>query len=124
MLHLINGCVNIKMPKERGYKNMAFRRWAPSKAQKRAFAQKMDEVLEYCKANEISCSASMDSFYFFIGDQSYRVSNHSVESSKWHDGRKKDVKYIHASKTRLIEIHQALLKGLKLNGRGEVIHND
>lgn len=106
---------------ERKYKNMGFRKWTPSKAQKRAFAQKMDEVYEYCKENGISASATLDSFYFEIDGQSYRVSNHSVESSPYHDGRKESVKYIHASKTRLIEIHKALKSGLTLNGHGEVV---
>ena len=57
----------------------------------------------------------------------YRVSNHSVESSnlksggKWHEeGREKGVVYIHASKTRIIEIYQNLEKGLQLDGRGNV----
>ena len=104
---------------------MAFgRRWTPSRAQKRAFAQTMDEVAEYCRNNHISASTSMDSFYFEINGQGYRVSNHSVESSPYHSaGERKrfSTRYIHASKTRLIEIHKALLAGKTLNGRGEEV---
>ena len=55
----------------------------------------------------------------------YRISNHSVESSNrncvWHrEGRIKGVLYIHASKTRIIEIYQNLEKGFQLDGRGNI----
>lgn len=75
-------------------------RWRPSKSAKRAFAQKMDEIDDFCKKNGISQSSRGDSYYFWIDDQYYRVSNHSVESSyKYHpNGRDEDTIYIHASK--------------------------
>jgi hypothetical protein len=70
----------------------------------------------------------MDSFYFDINGQKYRVSNHSVESShrnsggQYHqDGREDDTIYIHASKTRIADIHKLLLAGHKLDGRGCVV---
>lgn len=117
------------------------RKWKPSRSKARQFAQQMDEVRAYCDANSVRYSSSMDSFYFTINGQDYRVSNHSVEASnsraygvdpftgewvqkreKYHEGgRLDDTVYIHASKTRIIEIHQALLAGKKLNGRGMVV---
>ena len=64
-------------------------------------------------------------YYFMLNGIEYRISNHSVESSNrnggWHrEGRIKGVVYIHASKTRIIEIYQNLEKGLQLDGRGNV----
>ena len=98
-------------------------KWKPNKAKKENFKQKMDEIERFCEAHGISSSISMDSFYFTINGQNYRVSNHSVESSPhWHPfGRLGDVTYIHASKTRLIEIYTALMDGKKLNGNGQVV---
>jgi ribosome biogenesis GTPase A len=109
-------------------------KWKPSRAQARAFAAEMAEISEYCIAHGISQSASGDSYYFEVNGQSYRVSNHSVESSNaaafdeltgekrreiYHEGgRKAGVVYIHASKTRIREIHQDLLAGYELDGRG------
>lgn len=103
---------------------MAYK-WKPSKSAARAFAQQMREIEDYCIENNISSSYNNDSYYFTINGQNYRVSNHSVEASrrnsggKYHqDGRSDEVIYIHASKSRLIEIHQALLRGEKLDGNG------
>ena len=108
-------------------------KWTPSKKAAKEFAQKMDEISGYCATNGIGCSSNMDSFYFFISGQEYRVSNHSIEASnararnfmgtqvreKYHpDKGEHDVIYIHASKTRLIDIHMDLLAGRKLDGRG------
>lgn len=109
------------------------RRWQPSKTAKREFAQKMDEVKEFCDANSIGYSRNMDSFYFLVNGRSYRVSNHSIESSNaaayddvfgqtrevYHpEGREADVIYIHASKTRICEIYKDLKAGYVLDGRG------
>lgn len=110
-------------------------RWQPSKEQKREFAEKMEEIKEFCRINNIHASSSKDSYYFTIRGQNYRVSNHSVEASNarafniydeqirelYHpDGREDDVIYIHASKTRIIEIYNNLIAGIKLDGRGNV----
>lgn len=104
---------------------MAYRRWKPSRSKAREFARLMSEIEEYCDEHGISHSLSSDSYYFEIGGQEYRVSNHSVEASyrnsggKWHmGGRDADVVYIHASKTRIIEIYEDLKAGYKLDGRG------
>ena len=94
------------------------REYKPSKAKAKAFAQQMNEIYEFCVENGISQSMRGDSYYFTIASQKYRVSNHSVESSTWHDGRNDDVIYIHAGKTRIIEIYENLKQGLKLDGRG------
>ena len=110
-------------------------RWKPSKAAKKAFAEKMDAVDAFCKANGIQSSHSDDSYYFIINDQEYRVSNHSVEASNkrafdengnqtrrlYHpEGREHSVVYIHASKTRIIQIYNDLKAGKTLDGRGLV----
>lgn len=109
------------------------RKWRPSKSAKREFAEKMDNVRTFCDENRIQYSHSMDSFYFILDGKEYRVSNHSVESSNagaydsmgnkvrelYHEnGRENDVTYIHASKTRIIEIYTDLKNGYNLNGRG------
>lgn len=113
---------------------MAFRyNWKPSKTAAKEFAIKMAEIEEFCSKRGISQSRSGDSYYFTIGGQEYRVSNHSVEASNaaayddiygkvrqlYHpDGRDSDVIYIHASKTRIIEIYNDLVAGYELDGRG------
>jgi hypothetical protein len=114
---------------------MGFYKWKPSKTAKREFAQKMDEISEFCKQNGISQSNNGDSYYFEINGQKYRVSNHAVESRNKYDEltgellnargyamdteRKDTIIYIHASKTRIIDIYKDLKAGYKLNGRGE-----
>lgn len=111
---------------------MAFK-WKPSKAKARAFAQQMEEIDKFCSVNGIEKSYSSDSYYFTIEGQKYRVSNHSVETSNskafnefgeqireiYHkDGRTEDTIYIHASKTRIIDIYTDLKNGYKLDGKG------
>jgi hypothetical protein len=86
---------------------------------------------------DISSSRSGDSFYFSAPDgKKVRVSNHTIEASngravndsgeqlrdKYHeDGRDNDTIYIHAGKTRIIEIYTAIMAGKKINGKGNVI---
>ena len=110
-------------------------KWRPSNTAKRKFAQEMKEIEEFCADHGITQSRNGDSYYFTIDGVSYRVSNHSVEASdskaynfmgeqvreKYHGGRSEDVIYIHASKTRIIEIYNNLSKGHKLNGKGKII---
>lgn len=113
---------------------MGFWKWQPSKKKKREFAAKMREIEEFCDEHDICCSYSKDSYYFSIGEKNYRVSNHSIEKSNqmaydqltgqkkralYHpDGRRADTIYIHASKTRIIEIYNDLVAGYELDGRG------
>lgn len=114
---------------------MAYRKWTPSKTAKREFAQKMNDIDDFCREHGIHQSARSDSYYFTINGKSYRVSNHSVEASnaraftdlgeqireKYHpDGREEDVIYIHASKTRIKEIYNNLVAGYELDGRGNI----
>ena len=114
---------------------MAYRKWTPSKTAKREFAQKMNEIDDFCREHGIHQSAKSDSYYFTINGKNYRVSNHSVEASnaraftdsgeqireKYHpDGREDDVIYIHASKTRIKEIYNNLVAGYELDGRGNI----
>lgn len=112
------------------------RKWKPSRTAKREFAQRMDDVDAFCEENGIHQSRSSDSYYFRIDGKNYRVSNHTVEASNaaafdrmsgeqkrnlYHDGREPDTQYIHASKTRIIEIYNDLKAGYKLDGRGQRI---
>ena len=100
-------------------------KWKPSKVDKIEFVKKMQEIEEFCYCNKIQKSNTSDSYYFVLNNIEYRISNHSVESSnlksggRWHQkGREQGVVYIHASKTRLIEIYNNLEKGIQLDGRG------
>ena len=105
---------------------MSYYKWKPSKTAKKEFAIKMQEINDFCIKNHISNSNSNDSYYFTINEKSYRVSNHSIESSKkiYHpNGREKDVQYIHASKTRIIDIYNDLYNGYALNGNGNRLYN-
>ena len=112
---------------------MAYGRWKPSKSAAIEFAQKMGEIDAFCNENGISASRSNDSYYFTLNGKNYRVSNHSIEASnakaydwkgeqireKYHDDvRDDETVYIHASKTRIIEIYNDLKNGYELDGRG------
>ena len=104
------------------------RRWKPSKAKISEFIQQMNEIDEFCKQNNISQSVTSDSYYFEINGKKYRISNHSVESSninshgKYHnEGRSENTIYIHASKTRLIEIYKLLKNGIEVDGKGRKV---
>lgn len=98
--------------------------------------RRLSEIRAFCDANGIHYSKTMDSFYFKVRGQAYRVSNHSVEASNkgaigrdgkkrrelYHpNGREKDVIYIHASRFRLPKIYTDLKLGAILDGRGKVI---
>lgn len=108
-------------------------RYKPSMAKRREFAETMSAVEQFCRENGIARSASSDSYYFTINGQQYRVSNHTIESSnagaynwlgeqtrgKYHDDmRADDVIYIHAGKTRIIDIYNDIAAGWILDGRG------
>lgn len=105
-----------------------------SKTKKREYAIKLEEVKDYCDKNHIYYNYKAKSFYFSVNGKDYRVSNHTVEASNkaafdefgyqwrelYHPKGRKDEIQIFASPVRLIEIHQNLLKGLDLDGRGRV----
>lgn len=110
------------------------RKWKPSRTAKREFAQRMNDVDAFCKENGIHQSRRSDSYYFTINGRRYRVSNHSIEASNaaafdkmsgeqkrnlYHGEREEGTQYIHASKTRIIEIYNDLKAGYKLDGRGQ-----
>lgn len=112
-----------------GYK----RTWKPSKTAARAFAESMREIDEFCTKHGIHQSRSGDSYYFMINGKNYRVSNHSVEASDaaayddltgeqqrelYHGGRDAETIYIHAGKTRILQIYNDLAAGVELDGRG------
>lgn len=115
---------------------MAKRNWKPSKSAITEFKRQMEEIYDFCKENGIIESNTSDSYYFTINGQKYRVSNHSIEASNanaynwvgekvreiYHkNGREDDTIYIHASKTRIIEIYNNLKNGVKLDGRGNPV---
>ena len=117
------------------FKNGSWR-WSASKTQKQEFAAKMREIEAFCDEHGIKQSVNGDSYYFTIGSVNYRVSNHSVEASDraafdpltheqrrelYHGGRKEGWRYIHASKTRIMEIYSDLEAGYQLDGRGNRI---
>lgn len=92
----------------------------------------MKKIEEFCSENNITASRTNDSYYFTINGQEYRVSNHSIEASNkkaftdlgqtrelYHpNGREEDVIYIHAGKTRIIDIYTDLANGYVLDGKG------
>lgn len=102
-----------------------------SRTAKREFAEKMDTVQSYCDNNSISYSSSMDSFYFSFNGLKYRISNHTIAKSnagafdeygnqireKYHNSDNEMI-CIFAGKTRLIEIHQKIINGIKIDKRG------
>ena len=107
-------------------------KWTPSKTKAREFYKKLDEVQDYCDNNGINYSGSMDSYYFAHDGKKYRVSNHTVDASnagayrfgeqvrdKYHTTGAYDVQ-ITAGKTRIIEIHKAIMAGKELDGRGYI----
>lgn len=112
---------------------MAYKRRKPSKAAAKDYSERMDEIAAFCAAHDIDRSASGDSYYFSINGQKFRVSNHSVEASnaaaknwlgddihpEYHPGgREKNTIYIHAGKTRIMQIYADLRAGYELDGRG------
>lgn len=99
-----------------------YRGWQPSKAAKYAFISEMRMIEDFLREHpDISASSSRDSYYFSDGTTTYRVSNHSPESSPYHDGREKGTRYIHASKTRIINIYTAIMDGKRVDGHGRVV---
>ena len=113
---------------------MKYGRWKPSKTAKREFSEKLKEIEKFCAENGICSSSSNDSYYFTVRGVNYRVSNHTIEASNrgaydeltgekkrtlYHqNGREENTVYIHASKTRIIEIYNDLIAGYTLDGRG------
>ena len=110
-------------------------RYRPSRTARREFAKKMNEIDRFCEEKGISNSSSNDSYYFWLNGKYYRVSNHSIEASNRHaydwqgnkirecyhnSKRDEDTIYIHASKTRIIEIYNLLEQGYELDGKGHI----
>ncbi len=108
-------------------------KYRPSKKAIQEYSNQMKRIEAFCVENGIQSSASKDSYYFSINGQSYRVSNHTIEASNaraynfegervrelYHsEGRNSNVIYIHAGKTRIIEIYNNLKAGYVLDGKG------
>lgn len=109
------------------------RKFKPTKAQAKEFAEKMTEIDAFCEEHNIQTTLHGDSYYFTLNDTNYRVSNHTVEASNRHayndlgeqvrdlyhpEGRREGVVYITAGKTRIIEIYKDLEAGYELDKRG------
>ena len=110
------------------------RKWRPSKSKVKQFAIEMDKITEFCNKNNIQTSKNNDSYYFTLNNKHYRVSNHTIERSNsaafdadtgfqkrelYHDTKRDDnTVYIHAGKTRIIEIYNDLKAGYELDGKG------
>ena len=111
-----------------------FKHYKPSRAKRIQFAMEMDFIREFCEKNNIQTSRNNDSYYFTLNGTNYRVSNHTIEASNkaafdidtgmykrdlYHETeRKDDTVYIHAGKTRIIDIYNDLKAGYKLDGKG------
>lgn len=114
------------------------RKWKPSKTAAREYAQKMDTIEAFCNENGISYSRTMDSYYFALNGQKYRVSNHTIKASnnkayrldeatgemvqvreRYHTDDDGLICFT-ASKTRIPEIYAALKAGKALDKRGYV----
>lgn len=115
-------------------------KWKPSKAKKDEYKKKMAQIESFCEKNRIHHSKSYDSYYFFLNGRNYRVSNHTVESRigkiigydenmqpiREHlpetvTTRQKNVVYIFAGKTRIIDIFNDLKNGHKIDCKGNRI---
>lgn len=112
------------------------RKWKPSKTKVKEYVSQMEDIRKFCDENGISYSKSMDSYYFTLNNNRYRVSNHTMETSNYkaynYLGEQVREKYhtpddfenlicFTASKTRIKEIYTNLQKGKQLNKRGYVI---
>lgn len=111
-----------------------FKHYKPSRTKWTQFAKEMKEIEDFCTKNNIIASRNNDSYYFTLNDISYRVSNPTIEASNkaafdidtgiykrdlYHETeRKDDTVYIHASKTRIMDIYNDLKAEYKLNGKG------
>lgn len=111
-----------------------FKHYKPSRAKRTQFAKEMKEIEDFYTKNDIIASRNNDSYYFTLNDINYRVSNHTIEASNkaafdidtgiykrdlYHETKRKDnTVYIHAGKTRIIEIYNDLKAGYKLDGKG------
>lgn len=121
-------------------REIAMYKWRPNKTAVKEFAEKMKEIEKFCEENGISASRKKDSYYFTINNKNYRVSNHSIEKSneaafdeltgeQWRRlyhtvDRDPEITYIHASKTRIIDIYNDLKNGYELDKRGKRKSND
>lgn len=106
-------------------------KWKPSKKAVAEFVKQMDIIDAFCEENGISSSRTNDSYYFTLGGQRYRVSNHTIAQSnrKAYDflGNQVRDEYhtedeglicITAGKTRIVEVYNSLKEGKKLDKRG------
>lgn len=111
-----------------------FKHYKPSRTKRTQFAKEMKEIEDFCTQNGIITSKNNDSYYFTLSGTSYRVSNYTIEASNkaafdidtgmykrdlYHETeRKDDTVYIHAGKTRIMDIYNDLKAGYKLNEKG------
>ena len=113
---------------------MAYK-WKPSKAAAAEYGAKMAEIDQFCRDHGISQSLSSDSYYFTLGGNFYRVSNHTVAASNnaafddmgnqirelYHEAGEKGMICITAGKTRIMDIYNDIAAGYDLDRRGNRI---
>ena len=102
--------------------------WKPNKEKAKEYVYKMKEIEVFCLKHGIEPSSTYDSYYFQVNGQNYRVSNRAVDSisqkhlafGEFNNLRNVDPDciYIHAGKTRIMEIYNDLVAGYDLDGRG------
>lgn len=107
----------------------------PSKKQAKEFALKMQEIDNFCQENGIAQSRTNDSYYFYLNNIKYRVSNHTIQASNrgafdefgnqirevYHKEIDPEIVEIRAGKTRIIEIFNALKSGKRLDKCGKEV---
>ncbi len=78
---------------------------------RKEFALLMRQIEIFCKRNHIYRSRRSDAYYFNIEGKPYVVANRKKKVPE-------DVKFILASKTRIMDIYEDLASGRKLDARG------
>lgn len=94
-----------------GYK----RKYNLSKTKIKEYKEKMKEIEEFCKENNIKPYCNYDYYEFELNGINFTVQNFATPTSTENEV------YIYASKTRIIEIYNNLKAGKKLDHRGYVI---
>ena len=103
-----------------------------SRTKAREYAQKMEEIEDFCRDNGISASSRLDSFYFTLNGTKYRVSNHTLQASdrgmrdsltgekirESYHSHDDDLVCFTAGKTRIEQVYNDLKAGHELDKRG------
>ena len=112
-----------ELEREHKIRPLADGRWFVNtrRRQRRLREQVHPQLQAFCMEHDIAHSHCYQSFYFTLGGQKFRLSNHSVELANYGcslmqlppahpEGREADVIYIHAPKEQLIPIYTQLAR--------------